>query len=200
MTNSGRCHFYGRQRFLSRYFYFVLPKCGRRHFYANAKRSVVFIRSYNWCLLADGVSNDIPGHSKCCLNIIKFTRDRISAVVITHTHTIHPHTHTRIQQITTLELKFIEFDLFWAVVCLRLLDMPFEQTFAKTFCNVNGAEYGAKTVRRKLNHIEMIKTYCRSVDCTMTSLRNSVCSTRQTQLFLPFQSGFSFVHHTSARI
>lgn len=40
----------------------------------------------------------------------------------------------------------------------------FELTFAKTFRNVNGSEYGAKAVRRKLNHIEMIKTYCRIGD------------------------------------
>lgn len=128
-------------------------------FLCEAESLVVFIRSTIDVWLADGVSNDIPGNLKCCLNIIKFTRERTSAVVITlFTHTL---AFNRLPHLSSSSSNSIYYGQSFVCVCWMC---AFELTFAKTFCNVNGAEYGANAVRRKLNHIEMIKTYCRIVD------------------------------------
>lgn len=80
-------------------------ECGRSH------------SKHNWCSLADGVSNDIFGNSKWCLNIIKFTRARTSAErqLTQFTHTL---AFNRLPHLSASSSNSIHFGYGQSFVCV----------------------------------------------------------------------------------
>lgn len=129
MTNSCRCHFHGH-RFASSLIRSGVPKAND---FISKLCAKCECHSIHVCLRSVS-PNGVRGNSKWYLNFIKFTR-----VESRDPHfNSHRHTYTRDTQTYSTDyhstLKFIEFDLFWAVVGVRVLHVRtnFVENFSQT--------------------------------------------------------------------